>query len=122
MSLFAQSLVACVGAWMLSGCEPSPPPETTLQKQVKSCVADVKLGLGDPNSLEVLGTEEIPLASGAHRIELKFTAKNAMGGRVRGEALCGFRDKNSTELSAEDMYNKNRTLARKLNEIGIRLK
>lgn len=75
-----------IGAMVLQGCEPAPPPppkETTLDKQVKACVADVKLGLNDPNSIELLNTEEIVVEGGGHRVKLQYTAKNAMGGRVR---------------------------------------
>ena len=125
MSLLIRVASMAVGVMWLQGCEPSPPPapkETTLQKQVKACVKDVQLGLGDPNSIEVLQTEEIAVNGGAHRVKMQYTAKNAMGGRVRGEAICGFKDKNGIELDPEDFINKARTMARQLNELGIRLK
>lgn len=125
MSFFIRAAGVIAGVLALQGCEPSPPPppkETTLQKQVKTCIADVKLGLGDPNSLELLNTEEIVVDGGGHRVKLQYTAKNAMGGRVRGEDICGFKDKNSVDLYTEDRMNQVRKMARQLNELGIRIK
>ena len=100
----------------IQGCNPF---ESTLDKQVKACADDVKLGLGDPNSLEILSTEEINLDNGWYRVQLNYTAKNAMGGRVRGETICGFKEKESIELNPEDFMNQERKLARDLREMGI---
>ena len=96
--------------------------ESTESKQTKVCVADVKLGLNDPNSLEVISVEHVEVKNGWHRLHLKYTAKNAMGGRVRGDALCGFKSKKDTELNPEDFMNTNRQLARDLRQLGIDLK
>jgi len=117
MSLIVRAACVVIGAMALQGCI-----ESTLDKQVKACVQDVKLGLGDPSSMEVLNTEEIEVRGGGHRIKLQYTAKNAMGGRVRGEDICGFKDKGSTELDSDDFMNKNRYIARSLRELGIRVK
>ncbi len=118
MSPFIRSIAVCVGVWSLAGCDLL---QSTLDKQTKACVADVKLGLGDPESLEILTVEEIVVNGGGHRLKLKFTAKNSVGGRVRGEALCGFKDKSSTELYADDIWNRTRTMNRQLNELGVRV-
>lgn len=93
--------------------------ESTFDKQVKTCAGDVKLGLGDPESLEIVSTTEIKLDDGLHRVQLNYTAKNAMGGRVRGETICGFKGKDSTELNPDDHINKQRKLFRELREIGV---
>ena len=94
--------------------------ESTEQKQIRACVEDVKLGLNDPNSLEVVSTRTFKANDGSHRLELKITAKNAMGGRVRGEAICGFKTEKDVELNPEDFMNKTRKLSRDLRELGIR--
>ena len=57
--------------------------ESTESKQTKVCVADVKLGLNDPNSIEILTVEHVDMENGWYRLRLEFTAKNALGGRVR---------------------------------------
>jgi hypothetical protein len=96
--------------------------ESTESKQTKACVTDVKLGLNDPNSLEILSVEKIKVDNGWYRIKLNFTAKNAMGGRVRGDTICGFKTAQDVDLNPDDFMNKSRELARKLNELGIKLK
>jgi len=100
----------------IQGCNPS---ESTFDKQVNACKEDVKLGLGDPGSLEITSTEGFDIKNGGYRIKLNFTAKNAMGGRVRGDAVCGFKNKNATELYSEDFMNEQRKLARDLKSLGI---
>ena len=104
-------------AMVIQGCNPL---ESTFDKQVNACKEDVKLGLGDPGSLELVSTEGIDLDNGWYRVKLNFTAKNAMGGRVRGDAICGFKDKNTIELNSEDFMNQERKLARDLKALGIR--
>ncbi len=79
--------------------------ETTVDKQVKVCEAKVKISLEDPKSLEMLSKEGFDLDNGWYRLRLYFTAKNSMGGRVRGNTICGFINKNSTELNPEDFIN-----------------
>ncbi|WP_350601465.1 hypothetical protein [Pseudomonas sp. 65/3-MNA-CIBAN-0223] len=86
-------------------------PETVFDKQVGVCVNDVKLGLGDPNSLDMVSSQGIDLANGWYRVKLDYTAKNAFGGRVRGETMCGFRGKDSIELNSEDVVNLERKMA-----------
>lgn len=97
--------------------------ESTEQKQLKTCVAEIKLGLNDPNSLEVLETKWIEVTGGkGHRLQVSFTAKNKMGGRVRGSEVCGFKTKTDTVLDPDDYQNKMRSLARSLGEIGMKIK
>lgn len=103
-------------AVLIQGCDIF---ESTFDKQVNACVDDVKLGLGDPDSLEITSTEGIDVNNGWFRIKLNFTAKNAMGGRVRGDAICGFIDKNSIELNEKDPSNEMRKLSRDLRSLGI---
>lgn len=102
---------------VIQGCNPF---ESTFDKQVKACKEDVKLGLGDPGSLEIISSEGFDIENGWYRVNLNFTAKNAMGGRVRGEAICGFKDKNTIELNPEDFMNTERKLARDLKDLGVR--
>jgi len=74
--------------------------KSTLEKQIEVCENDVKLGLGDPNSLETISTRNWLYTDGTKIVELNFTAKNSMGGRVRGQTTCGFNDINSIELKS----------------------
>jgi hypothetical protein len=99
---------------LMQGCE------STFDRQVNVCIEDVKLGLNDPGSLEIVSSEGIGMDNGWFRVKLNFTAKNAMGGRVRGNAICGFKNKNDIELNSEDFMNKERETARNLNSLGIR--
>lgn len=69
--------------------------ESTESKQIKACVEDVKLGLNDPNSLEIISTRTFKANDGTHRLELQITAKT-LGGRVRDEAICGFKQKKTS--------------------------
>lgn len=88
--------------------------------QIKACSEDVKLGLNDPNSLEVVSSRPFTVSDGTHRIDLTFTAKNAFGGRVRSSAVCGFLTEMDTTLNPEDLMNKMRALGRSLHELGIK--
>ena len=90
---------------------------STFDKQIQACVDDIKLGLGDPNSFELLNTEGLSIDNGWFRVNIKYTAKNAQGGRVRGESLCGFKNKNDTQLNPEDFVNNEREVGRFLNKI-----
>lgn len=103
LNLFAVSVVAL----SVQGCGK---PETVFDKQVSVCIDDVKSVLGDPNSLEMVSSEGIDLANGWYRVKLEYTAKNALGGRVRGGALCGFDGKNSVNLNSEDVVNLQRRM------------
>jgi hypothetical protein len=94
--------------------------ESAEQKQIRACVEDIKLGLNDPNSLEVVSTRTVKVSDGSHRLVLKFTAKNAMGGRVRGEEICGFKTEKDIELNPEDIMNVTRKVLHGLREHGIR--
>lgn len=100
----------------IQGCNPF---ESIFDKQVKACVEDVKLGLGDPSSLEVVSTEGVELDNGLFRVKLNFTAKNAMGGRVRGYETCGFKGKNDIGLNSEDFQNQQRDTVRTFKALGI---
>ena len=105
---------------LIQGCDSKAPEESTLDKQVKACIEDVKLGLGDPESIVIVSKEGFDLDNGWFRIQLNFTAKNAMGGRVRGDTICGFKSKNDVVLNSEDFVNQERQINRSLNSIGIR--
>ncbi|MDP2152856.1 MAG: hypothetical protein Q8J66_04275 [Methylotenera sp.] len=63
----------------------------------------------------------VKVKDGTHRIELKFTAKNALGGRVRSEAICGFKTEKDVVLNPNDIFNQDRELARSLRDAGINL-
>lgn len=110
------SAILAFGA-VLAGCNPFT---STLDKQTAACVKDVQMGLGDPNSLEVLSVDEIPIDGGEFRIHLHFTAKNAMGGRIRGSARCGFASKDSSELNPEDLFNRERKMLNILKSPGTK--
>ena len=107
-----------VSSLLLIGCDVFQSVES---KQIKACADDVKLGLNDPNSLEILSTSTFKADDGSHRLELKFTAMNPMGGRVSSEAICGFKTEKDTALNPDDMMNKMRNLSRIAREAGISL-
>ncbi len=91
--------------------------ESIEAKQIKVCVEDVKSILDDPSSLEVLSTETLQASVySARRIELKYTAKNAMGGRVRHDAICGFKKENDIALNPDDWSNASRNVFRVLQD------
>lgn len=117
MRIISNSVLFTVAAIFIQGCNPF---ESTLDRQIDVCASDVKLGLGDPESLEIVSAREINLDNGWHRVKINYTAKNAMGGRVRGETICGFEGKDVTQLNPDDFMNKERELARRLREIGVR--
>jgi hypothetical protein len=70
--------------------------------------------------MEVLSVKEIPLDNGGHAIQMDYTAKNAMGGRVRAETYCAFKDKQTVKLDEGNRVNQMRTMIRNLNQLGIR--
>jgi hypothetical protein len=104
---------------LLVACNPADTPE---QKQLKVCINEVKLGLNDPNSFELLSTKAIKVDDGTHRLKVEFTAKNAFGGRVRGEDICGFKSETSVVLNSDDTENMARTLARQLRAAGVKVR
>ncbi len=116
----AIALTVATSAAMLCGCGPGGIAISTEAKQIKACVQDVKQGLNDPESIEVVSAKPLQVIGGGHRIDLNFTAKNERGGRVRGNALCGFKTAGDTELDPEDHMNKTRDIARTLRSLGIK--
>lgn len=105
-----------VTSLFLIGCDAIQSVES---KQIKACAEDVKLGLNDPNSLEILSTRTFKANDGTHRLELKFTSLNTMGGRERGEAVCGFKTEKDTSLNPDDLMNNMRNTSRIAREVGI---
>jgi len=89
--------------------------DSVTDKQIASCTKDIQIGLGDPNSFELVSFEEVNLDNGGYRLVLNYTAKNALGGRVRGSDICGFSNKTSIDLDPEDIMNKQRKILRVLN-------
>lgn len=79
---------------------------STLDKQLAACSADIKEGLNDPSSLEILSSKVLDEKEGSYRISVSYTSKNTSGGRERGSATCGFASKDSTELDPNDFQNK----------------
>lgn len=94
-------------------------PASIEEQQVNACTDDVKLGLNDPDSFKLFSTRGIEVKNGWFRIELKYSAKNAFGGRVKGDSVCGFLTKDSTTLNQEDFMNQERKLARDLKSLGM---
>lgn len=109
------ALISCT--LFLQACNPF---ESTLDKQIKLCANDTKRALNDPASLEIVSSEGFSIDNGWFRVSLKYTAKNAMGGRVRGETICGFKDKNSLAFNSEDFMEKERQLLIQMRELKIR--
>ena len=96
--------------------------ESLESKQTTACIEDIKLGLNDPNSIELVSFDVINMDNGWRRISVQYTAKNALGGRVRGKDICGFSSKNETKLNSKDFMNENRKLARDLRSLGVDIK
>lgn len=115
LRIFATILVS---SFLLIGCDLLQSVES---KQIRACEDDVKLGLNDPNSLEILSSRTFKVDDGTYRLELKFTFKNTMGGRERSEAICGFKTEKDTKLNPDDMMNKIRDMSRNIRELGIGL-
>jgi hypothetical protein len=109
-------------ALTLFGCGPNEQEKQAKvqENQTKACVEDTKLGLNDPNSIEVIRTEPVKMKDETHRLLLEYTAKNAMGGRVRGESVCGFKTVGTEVLNPDDFANKQRELARLMRKTGLR--
>jgi hypothetical protein len=103
----------------LPACSLVESAETT---QTKACVEDIKKGLNDPSSLEVLSKEVVPMDGGKRRIRVEFTAKNAVGGRVRATESCGFASEKAVTLDPEDFQNQMREMRRNFGAGGIRLR
>lgn len=85
-------------------------------RQMAACGDDIRLGLSDPSSIEVLSSQGNTSADAKFCLAVKYTAKNKFGGTVRGETSCGFRDKKTAELDLDDAGNKNRSAVRRINE------
>lgn len=90
------------------------------EKQLKACVEDIKLGLNDPDSLEVLSTETRGGEDGPYYLVVDVTARNRFGGRDRGSVTCGFKSKDATELDPEELQNQLRDMQRTFEKAGIR--
>ena len=93
--------------------------ENTYQKQVLACEDDIIVGLGNPESFEVIHSEVTESDNGLYRLKLYYSAENNVGGRIRTHAVCGFSDKNTTKLNLEDYVNKARRVARLTRYLGI---
>lgn len=85
---------------------------STEKRQIRACAEDVKTILNDPGSLEILETEAFNATDGTPRIKLQYTAKNKLGGRVRDEAICGFKKEDPVVLNPDDIFNQDRFVAR----------
>ena len=121
VSLFRKISLAVLIALIavsVSGCDLSM---STEDKQVEACIKDVQRSLYDPNSIELLSHRGFELKDGTYRIEIEYTAKNRMGGRVRDESLCGFKSKDSAEWNPDDLYNEMRDMAITFDKAGINL-
>lgn len=89
-------------------------------QQIAACSADIKEGLNDPNSLEILSSEFLDEAEGSYRISISYTSKNTQGGRERGSATCGFVSKNATELDPNEYQNRIRKTQNGMNRLKLR--
>ena len=85
-------------------------------RQLAACGDDIRLGLSDPSSFEVLTSQGHTSTDGKFHLAVKYTAKNKFGGRVRAETSCGFSDDKTVELDFDDAGNKNRNAVRRINE------
>ena len=74
-----------VSAFCLAGCSSNE------KKQINRCVDDIKSGLNDPNSFEMVSARPFKVDNETYRVDVIFTAKNAFGGRVKSQETCGFK-------------------------------
>ena len=116
-ALTRRMAASAISASLLVGCGVF---ESTESKQIRACGDDVKLGLNDPNSLEIISTSTFKADDGTHRLKLNITAKNALGGRVRGEVICGFKTEKDVVLNPDDIINKERNMSRRLRELKMK--
>lgn len=108
-----------ISSTFLFGCNKEAPSESIKEKQERVCAEEAKPALDDPQSLEVLSSETFKANDGTPRLKLSYTYKNRMGGRQRGETICGFTTEGGTELKQSDMYNQMNELTRKAREAGM---
>ncbi|MCY1302388.1 hypothetical protein D9M70_520420 [compost metagenome] len=111
MSKALRIAVGFVGLSALQGCDYF---KSNFDRQVDICIVDIKRGLGDPDSFELISAEKIMTDAGTIRATLDYTAKNAFGGRIRKSDQCGFKTKDTLELDKNDPVNFERELARAL--------
>jgi len=109
------SSVAISAMLMILGCE------SVEEKQISVCAQEIKVGLNDPNSMEIISSEKFKLDDGTYRIGLDYTAKNKFGGRVRDKEFCGFKTVDGLELNPDDFLNQKRNLKRSLSKIGVNI-
>jgi hypothetical protein len=116
MRRFLTNALFILSAVGMAGCN------STEKKQINACVDSIKSGLNDPGSFELVSTKPVKLNDGAFRIVVEFTAKNALGGRIRKEEICGFASEKDTTLSSSDFMNQERDIKRSLGSIGIKVR
>lgn len=96
----------------LVGCKPSEPVEVT---QVRVCIEDIRLGLDNPNTFELLSANPDPVEKG-YRIRLTFNVTEGTRPPRKRVDVCGFKSATSTQLDPEDVSNQFRSAARGLKE------
>lgn len=98
-SLAALALVAIFVLW-----------ESTADKQLAACVSDVKQGLNDPASFEIVSKSGRERDDGTFLLIVEYTARNSFGGRVRSSASCGFKSREDVTLNSDDFQNRIRSI------------
>ncbi|MDP2102102.1 MAG: hypothetical protein Q8J59_05175 [Methylotenera sp.] len=122
-SYFYRCLTIILFSIAAVGCNKSDNPTTgngTLDQQIAACSADIKEGLNDPNSLEILSSKFLDEKEGSYRISVSYTSKNTQGGRERGSATCGFVSKNATQLDPNDFQNGIRKTENDMSRLHLR--
>lgn len=104
--------------FLLIGC--TNREEEIKEKQAFSCIEDIKQGLNDPNSLELLSSVFLDEKPGSYRISVEYTAANHYGGKERSKATCGFISKDSTELDPNDFQNGMRSMNNNFRSLNAR--
>ncbi len=107
-------LFMLASVFYISGCSSKE------KKQIDACVNDIKSGLNDPSSFQMLSKKTFKSNNGSFRIAIEFTANNKLGGKVRKEEICGFASEKETQLDPNDFMNQQRDIRRSLGSIGIR--
>lgn len=115
MRRFAINTLFIISLVGMTGCS------NTEKKQIDACVQDIKSGLNDPSSFELLSTKPVNLDNGTFRIVVEFTAKNKLGGRVRSQEICGFKSEKDISLNPDDFMNQQRDIKRSFGAIGIKI-
>ena len=103
---------------VVSGCNLF---ESVESKQITECTENIKQGLNDPNSFEIISKSFVnrPEDGTRYLLIIEFTFKNSFGGRVRKSETCAFKTPNDVVLDKNDFQNRMREMKKNFEAAGI---